>query len=245
MVEINRPKASVYTFDSQTARPGPSRQTGNRRRPNVGILHWTNPEKDWLLDQVTTETAEVRNGTEKPRREIIALPGITSPHVASRQLAYLFDKAGQADRIELDATTTDAMELKEGDHITYDEEIAGYGGGVELTIEEIADDNGPATTLACSLYDAGIFSDDLGTVETRLGTSFDDPDRPPDDPTGLTLTETTYKGQDGVLLRLLIEWDAPVLSPHYLGTDVYYAIDAGAETLLRPLPQPGCGDQSR
>ena len=157
--------------------------------------------------------------------------------MASRQLAYLFDKARQADRIELDATTTDAMELEEGDHITYDEDIAGYGGGVELTIEEIGDDDGPATTLACSLYDAGIFSDDLGTVESRPATSFTDPystPPAPENPASILPTRTPYAADpytpddgayDGVL-----SWDPPSGFPYvdryrvyeYGGTDIIY-----------------------
>lgn len=225
IVEVNRPRASVYTFNSKTARPKVSRQIGSTRRPNVGSVIWTNPEKDWQLDTLTTETQEVRDGIERPRRAVFALRGITSPHVASRQLAYLFDRARQADRIELEATTTDALQLEDGDHITYDEPIAGYGGGVELMVEEIADDGSGVTGLACSLYDADIFSDDLGVVESRPPTSFDDPYSEPDDPTGLTLTEEPYKTQEGVWRSRLIVDATLVENPYVAGTDVLLTID--------------------
>jgi hypothetical protein len=229
---VESARASVFTFDLNNSKPLRVRRTGSSKIPTAGLLSWTNPSKGWILDPIPIETTNAKNGIDEVRRAEWVLEGVTQPGQAARLLAFLFGVR----RSNLDATimptTPEAEQIEPGDHVLYDEPVAGFAGGIDLSAERLTDDPTGRRTFELSLYSAALYSDATGVIETLPDRVLDDPYAALPAPTVLTLTQLVDEVLPGVFVPKVSVAFTPYAGPSYGGTKIEYRVNAGAWTSL-------------
>jgi hypothetical protein len=229
----DKAKASTYTFNKDNAKAIGLSSKGTSAVPTASVLTFTNPKKDWVEDYVYAYTDNVKFGVDEYRPSEWTLAGVTRANEATRNNAYLLGRQRRVLGATVELQTADGHQLERGDRVTIIFDVLGMsGGGVDFLLDTVKDSGDGKFLCTVSYYNAGIYADTVGVVESHVILPRADPFAQLAAPTSLVLTEIVDEFVPGNFLAKLRVGFTPAFGPYYGGTQISYNTNGGTQVYL-------------
>ncbi len=192
---IDKAGASVGTFTEQNARPLRRERIPTDQIP-VGVeWEWLNPSDDYK-PAIARYPQTAPTAADDPRVAKYNGQGTRNAGMAARQAEYYFKKR-QIDLIgSFECTRAVGLKYQMGDVVTLNFPSQNLSGFLAIITQRRKSPDG-RFIFDWVKYDASIYSTATATNPTGTIGSLPNPSATPPAPTGLTLTEETYRDQTG------------------------------------------------